>query len=259
MERIQPRRNKGLTTTGLRVLGLLFVALGAVGTGVIQNRILGMSAGKGADLLALLERDPSMMSYATMAIVMQAMETCAVPIFALLLAEGMENTSDVKAYLKRVLILALVSEIPYNLVVSGKLLDLTSRNPVFGVVFAMIAICFCQYYGEKNVKHFIIRLLVVFCAAMWCAMLRITFGGTMVLISYVLWAYRLKPSSYRYLAGSAATIVCSISSMLFIAAPMGFLAVLLYNGEEGNSTQRINYASYPAILLITAAAGMFLR
>ena len=256
MERIQPRRKRGINTSGLRVWGLLFAALGAVSVGIIQNRILGF--GEGSDLLTLLEQNPELMTYATMAVVMQAMETCAVPIFAFLLAEGMENTSDPKKYLYRVLTLAAVSEIPYNLVVSGKLLDLSSRNPVFGVAIALIAIWFCRGYQEKKLKNFLTRMLVVFCAVLWCTMLKVNYGGTMVVISYVLWAYRYKPSSYRLLAGAAATTLCSISYMLFIAAPMGFLAILFYNDEEGDSGRKVNYGAYPAILLITLAAGYFL-
>lgn len=256
MEMIEPRRKKGLNTSGLRIWGLLFVALGAVSVGIIQSRILGL--GSGADLLSVLEQHPEMMSYATMAVVMQAMETCAVPIFAFLLAEGMENTTDPKKYLCRVLAMAAAAEIPYNLVVSGKLLDLSSRNPVFGVAFALIAIWFCSGHQEKTLKNFLIRMLVVLCAVLWCSMLRISYGGTMVIISYVLWAYRYKPSSYRLLAGAAATTLCSISYMLFIAAPMGYLALLFYNDEEGDTDYKVNYGAYPAILLITWLAGMFL-
>lgn len=256
MERLQERRKKGLTTSGLRAWGMLFAALGAVSMGIIQRRILGI--GSGTDLLTVLENNPELMTYATLAVVMQAMETCAVPIFAFLLAEGMENTSSPRKYLLRVVTLAAATEIPYNLVSSGKLLDFSSRNPVFGVVFALIAIWFCKGYEEKKVKNFFVRMLVVVCAMLWCGMLKVNYGGTMVLISYVLWAYRLKPSSYRYLAGSAAAILCSISHMLFIAAPMGFLAILFYNDEEGESDRKVNYGAYPVILLLTLAAGIFL-
>ena len=258
MERIQERRNKGLTTTGLRVWGLLCAALGAVSVGIIQNRILGMAPGSGNDLLTVLEQNPELMTYATMAVVMQAMETCAVPIFAFLLAEGMENTGNPQKYLLRVLTLAVITEIPYNLAFGGKLLDLSSRNPVFGVAFALITIWFCSRYQEKKFRNFLVRMVVILCGMLWCGMLKISYGGTMVLISYVLWAYRYKPSSYRLLAGSAAAILCSISHMLFIASPMGFLAILFYNDDEGDSERKVNYAAYPVILVLTLLAGMFL-
>lgn len=255
MERIQPRRERGLSAAGLRVWGLLFIALGAVGTGIIQNGILGLSSGK--DLLTLLEQHPEMMRYATAAVVLQAMETCAVPIFAFLLTEGARHTSDLPRYLLRVLAVAAASEIPYNLLSEGKLLAFGARNPVFGLVFALIAIYFFRQYPEKSFKHLLLRLVVVICAAGWCAMLRVEYGGTLVIISAVLWAFRAKPS-YRNIAGATATIACSLGSMFFMAAPMGFLAVFLYNGEKGEINPAVKYGAYPAVLLTAALAGMFL-
>lgn len=257
MERIQPRRNKGLTTAGLRVWGMLFVAAGIVGRSILQNRILGLSDPSSPGLLAVLESNPDMMMYATMAIVLQALETCAVPIFAFLLTEGMEHTRDVKKYMLRVLGIAAAAELPFNIAMSGRLLDLGTRNPVFGLVFAMIVILFSKHYGEKTFKNAVIRIFVALCGAAWCTMLRIEYGSTLVIISAVLWAFRMKPS-YRNVAGATATILCSLSSMFFMAAPMGFLAVFLYNGEEGDVNPTVKYAAYPTILLVAAVAGMFL-
>lgn len=257
MERIQPGRNKGLTATGLRVWGMLFVAAGIVGRSILQNRILGLNDPGSPGLLAVLESSPDMMTYATVAIVMQALETCAVPVFAFLLTEGMAHTSDVKRYLMRVLGTAAGAEIPYNLAMSGKLLDFGSRNPVFGLVFAMVVILLCRPYEEKSFKNLLIRLFAVLCGALWCGMLRIEYGGMPVIIAAVLWAFRRKPS-YRNVAGAAATVVCSLGSMFFMAAPMGFLAVFLYNGEEGDLDPRVKYAVYPAALLLGWAAGVLL-
>lgn len=257
MERIQRRRNTGLNTNGLRLWAMLFVVLGIAGKAILQNRFLGMTKADGNALLALLEQNPDMMQYATMAVVLQALETCAVPIFAFLLTEGMTHTKDAKQYLLRIAATAASAEIPYNLAMSGKLLDFGSRNPVFGLVFALIAIWFCKYYGEKSFKNVCIWILVTFCAALWCGMLKVQYGAITVFIAAVLWGFRMKPS-YRNIAGASATIVCSLSSMFFMAAPMGFLAVFLYNGEEGELSPWVKYGAYPALLLGIGVAALFL-
>ena len=75
---------------------------------------------------------------ATIALVCQAVSTCAVPIFAFLLVEGFLHTSDWKRYLTRVSLMALAAEIPYNLAMSSKLIDLSSRNPAFGLVLSFV-------------------------------------------------------------------------------------------------------------------------
>lgn len=257
MERIQPRRTRGISSVGVRIWGMLFVVLGAVGKSLIQNRILGMSQVGGPGLEVLLETNPEMMSYVTAAVVLMTLETCAVPIFAFLISNGMQHTGSVKNYLLRVLGTAVLAEIPYNLVGADRILDLGSRNPVFGLVFAMIAINFCMEYPEKNLKHRLIRLFVTVCSAIWCGMLRIAYGGALVIIACVLWAFRAKPS-YRNLAGAVASVACSLSSMFFVAAPMGFMAVMLHNGEEGDSNRYVNYLAYPAILLAVFLTGKFL-
>ena len=44
-----------------------------------------------------------MMGYVTAAVVLMTLETCAVPIFAFLISNGMQHTGSVKQYMLRVL------------------------------------------------------------------------------------------------------------------------------------------------------------
>ncbi|URW87039.1 conjugal transfer protein TraX [Blautia wexlerae] len=60
----------------------------------------------------------------------------AIPVFAFLLVEGFRNTSDYKKYLIMMAVTALVSEIPYDLSICGKVWDFSSQN-------AMITMCIC--------------------------------------------------------------------------------------------------------------------
>ena len=53
------------------------------------------------------------------------------PIFAFLIVEGFEHTSDFKKYMVRILLFGLMSEIPYNLMISGKFIDFTHQNVFF--------------------------------------------------------------------------------------------------------------------------------
>lgn len=257
METIQRKKFAGLTSTALRMFGLLFAALGIAGKAVIQTRILGLGQITGQELLALLESSPDMMSMATAGIALEALETCAVPIFAYLAAEGMIHTKDYKQYLLRVLGLALLSEIPYNIAFSAKLVDFSTRNPVFGVALALIAIGFCARYAGRDVKNVLLKILFVFFALVWSVMLNVEYGIIVILIAVVMWLMRNKPN-VRNMAGAAVTILCSLSSMFFMAAPMGFLAIFLHNGEEGECNRYVSYLAYPVMLVAAAIAGTFL-
>ena len=50
-------------------------------------------------------------------------------------------------------LVALVSEIPYNLAMGGNFFVTASRNPVFGLVLGLILLWFYRYYGEKSAKN----------------------------------------------------------------------------------------------------------
>lgn len=256
MERIENTKPKGITSNGLHTWGMLFLAMGIVGRCIFQNHLLGMGSNTTKQLLELMSASENAMTYATIGLVLQAAETCAVPIFAYLLVEGRQQTSDFKKYALRVLGLALLSEIPYNLAMSSKLFDLSSRNPVFGLVMAMIALYFYGVYEEKNFKNTAIKALVTLAAFLWCAMLKIEYGGCIIILTAVLWAYREK-SLMRNMAGTTGAIVCMLVSPLFMVAPMGMMAVHFYNGERGQDNRLVNYLAYPVILLAVALYGIF--
>ena len=88
-------------------------------------------------------------------------------------------------------------------------------------------------------------------------MLKIEFGICFVLIAGVMWAFRSRPL-YRNFAGASAAIVCSVFNPFFLASPMGFLAVHMYNGEDGEENRVFCYLFYPAVLLLAAIAGWIL-
>lgn len=256
MERLISKKQSGITANALHTWGMLFLTIGIIGKSIFQNRLLGAVGLNTQQLLAAMDATPDAMMFATIGLVMQAMETCAVPIFAYLLVEGWQHTESRMNYAKRVLGLAVLSEIPFNFAMSGKLLSLSSRNPVFGILLCMIALYFYGVYEEKTFKNTAIKLLVTVGAFLWAAMLKIEYGGCMVILTAVLWAYRSN-SLMRNMAGATGAIVCMLYSPLFLIAPMGMLAVHMYNGEKGEDNRMVNYLAYPAILLVVSLFGVF--
>lgn len=257
MERIRDTRHSGIHRNALRTWGMLFLVIGIVGRSIVQYRMLGLGIIAGEELLSVLESSPNMMMAATMALILQALETCALPIFAFLLVEGYQHTSDLRKYLLRVLGVAVLSEIPYDLAMNGKLLDLSVQNPAFGLVLSLVVLYFYGTYAGKGMKNIFIKLLVTVCAMGWASMLRIEYAACMVLVVAVLKLYWDKPM-LRNIAGATMTVICSVNSLFFMAAPMGFLAVHFYNGEKPDEENRyVNYLAYPVSLLAVALIGRF--
>ena len=71
----------------------------------------------------------------------------AFPIFAFQTAEGYRHTHNFKGYCKRLAIFALVSEIPFNLMVSGSLLYPSHQNVMVTMLLGLLA---CRAYDRKK-------------------------------------------------------------------------------------------------------------
>ena len=77
---------------------------------------------------------------------------CAFPIFAFMVAEGYVHTSDVKKYMKRLFVFALISEIPFNLFYIGAPIFPFHQNVMFTLLYGLLilyqlenSICFYPF------------------------------------------------------------------------------------------------------------------
>lgn len=255
MERLgRQKKTYEINGNALRAFGLLFLAAGVISRGIIQNHILGLGNATGAQMIEIMGASEANMTMVTVALILQATETCAVPIFALMVVEGFCHTSDFKAYMVRVLKLGVLAEIPYNLLMGS---PLNTRNPVFGVAFALLLLYFYQTYAQKGMKNTLIKAVVTVAAVVWCEMLSIEFGAALVLVTAGFWPRREKPM-YRNLMGATMSFVCTVISPFFMASPMSFLLIHFYNGEKSTNSRKLNYLAYPVMLLAAAAAGLVL-
>lgn len=246
MERIQDRRPEGISRQTLRLWGLLFLAADTLSRGL--EGTLGDVMQSPQQLLDALNNSATMW-LVTVALVLRAVGTCAVPIFALLLTEGMTHTSNRKRYLLRVALLALACEIPYDLMTGNGVVNGSAQNPVMGCAFAMLMLLLMGCFPEKTGNHRLSRIVTLIAALLWCSMLNIQYGGAMVLLTGVLWLMKNKPQ-FRGLAGAGAAMVCGGFSPFFLASPMGFLPIHFYNGEKGEDERYISYLAYPGMLLV---------
>lgn len=244
---------RGLTTDGLRLWGAFFTLAGVVSTAVLQNGLLNLTNSSNEQLLALMESSTEAMVVASVAIILQFASYCALPLFAALMADGIVHTADLKAYGTRVALLALVSEIPYNLAYGGKLLDLSSRNPVFGLLLALVATWLVKTFADGNSKskNLLYTAGILAMAGLWCSMLRIDCGFTLVLLVVVLWKFRHN-TVWQLSWGTA---ICVIK----FPAPLGLLALYAYNGEKGNWGRKLAYGWYPVLLAVCGVVSLVLR
>ena len=259
MERITDTRSHGINRNALRTWALLLALGGLVARGLIQNHILGASTASSEELLALMNASSQNMTLVTVSLALQFTEAMAVPLFVLLLAEGVVHTADLKKYALRVTACAFLAEVPYDLLMFGKPFDMTAQNPMGGLVLGLLVLHFFRMYAAKGMKNFFVKLLVVVVGILWARMLRIDMGETVVMLIWPMYAFRDK-HLYRNLVTAIVSMFCAAFSLFFILAPIGCLFLHFYNGEKGEEepARVLTYGAYPAAMLLLALAGMFL-
>lgn len=258
MERLSGNtRPAGIGAGALRTWGLVFLLAGVVGKGLVQNAMLGLHQMNMDQIFQLMNEAEGVMGMVTLSLVLTAVESCAVPIFAFLLVEGYLHTASYKNYLIRVAALAMVSEVLYNIVMSGTAVDMQTRNPVWCVVLGLILLGLFRYVDERMGGKKLLKIVMAIAGILWAHMLKVEYGIFFLAVMLTLWIMRKKPQ-FRLFVGMGVTALCTAISPFYLAATMGFMAIHFYNGEQSESNKLINYAAYPAMLLICALAPLFL-
>ena len=248
---------QGRDAASIRKWAMIFLTVGIIGQGIIQNRLLHMNSVSGDELLAAMEHSPMVMPLLTVALIFKVVETCAAPLFAFLLVEGFQRTRSFEKYLLRVGAVAVISELPYNLAYGGKLFALSSRNPVFGLFICMVMLFFYARYEDKGLKNTAMKALITVAAFLWCLMLHIDQGICLVIMTAILWYARSRSNGRSVLAFCGA-MICTVFNMYYIGSGLACIMLHRYNEERGEQNEKLNYAFYPAVLLIVGIIGLFI-
>lgn len=144
----EPRRYIG--TDMLKIIGLLLTVQGTVGVALLQNGLLNMGGQTRLELWDLIQTDKNAAQVLAWSVLSKGMVSLAWPIFAYLAVEGLQNTSSFPRYALRLLITALVSEVPYDLAMSGKWVDWSSQNFLFSLLIGLVALYMVQEVAEAG-------------------------------------------------------------------------------------------------------------
>lgn len=250
------RKLPGLTTQGVRNWGLMFLIFGMV----FNPKIEAAMSGKEAPFLVT-----------TVALILQLLHYCAIPMFVFLLIEGITHTSSLKKYATRIGILAVAVQLPYNYAIYGELFSFKSYmifrlNPVFGLLLAMVLIRYLRQYEGKSMKNILMKIVLWMVAFLWVKILRIEYGFPVILLAPIIYFLRNKRMLMIF-AGCIALTLCGfldstggqsyLKTAAYVAsAPVSFMVLHFYNGERGEGNRYINYLAYPVMLI---AIGLFAK
>lgn len=226
----------GLDSTALRLLAILFMVLDHLWATVVPGNLWLTCVGR-----------------------------LAFPIFAFQLCEGYRHTSDYRRYRRRLLVFALLSEIPFNLFYAGSVIFPFHQNVLFTLLLGLLAIRQADMLRrEEGIKKKSLRFLALLLIFAGGAVLFPDYGlmGVMtVLCFFVFRDHRLfqlaAMAVLNIFAFKGQTIPVSLGALAFDFPIQGFALlalplIWLYNGEKGRGGKGLRlfwYIFYPLHML----------
>lgn len=190
----------------------------------------------------------------------------AFPLFAFELVQGYMHTHNLRNYAKRLLLLAILSEIPFNMVAGASFFFPWHQN-VAWTLLAGLAICYCadNFAKTSETSRKLWYFLGLLGALILPRLLLTDYGSDGILFILLFWLTR-KGGTARYaiqviimflicqfLFGGRTILIGSFALQTQCFALLALPLIWLYNGRHGSRNKVLQYtayAFYPVHLLI---------
>lgn len=243
-ETLLPSARRGLSGTALKMIACITMLIDHIGASCIEAGLLlpeletGEVSGGALNQLPLYQLDR----------VLRFTGRLAFPIFCFLLVEGFVHTHDVKKYVRRLFLFALISEVPFDLAFFRMPFALDHQNVYWTLALGMLAMAGLKHFekpdGSASWKGLLCAAGCTLAALLACT----DYDGIGVLIICAL-----------YLTRADRKRQCIVGAVLFaweLTAPLAFVLVWFYNGQRGRCTpamQKVFYWFYPVHLSVLVA------
>lgn len=221
---------------------------------------------------------------------LRAVGRLAFPIFVFLIVEGFFHTKDVKKYIKRLGIFAIISEIPFDLAFYSSLhgtdfitdfkavfsdgFDMKlfaellnnlniHQNVFFTLFFGLVLLYLMHLVELKFPKQLLISnlldaaLTIGFCLLAFFLRTDYNFAGILMFVAFYLFrSSKLLISICLFIINMSMSNFAGFQAtgnifyVIQMLATLSILPIAFYNGKKGKNAKYIFYIFYPAHLLI---------
>ena len=203
----------------------------------------------------------------------------AFPIFAFLIVEGIHHTTNIKKYMLRLFVFAIISEIPFNLMSSGSLINPFHQNVLWTFLIAMIGIVLIEKVKAKLSYFWLIPLsmIIVIICYLLGTLLMLDYHGEGVLTVFTF--YYFYGNKYWHRIGQFLILFwinCDLLGGLVYELSLGpfqidwpqqgfalfaLIPIWLYSGKQGYYNRHVKhfyYWFYPVHALLLGMASQIL-
>lgn len=179
--------------------------------------------------------------------IIRAIGRVAFPIFCYQIIEGYEHTRNRWKYALNLLIFLALSEIPFDLLLVGKL-SWRYQNVYWTLLIGLLAVMAMGKIEERNWRFGIIPEYIVGAAFAFLAQyLRTDYGAWGVFLIEIIFLTRKMDRIWQCLI----CIIFLCTKRTEVAGIVAFILILFYNGERKNKINKyIFYSLYPIHLAL---------
>lgn len=177
-------------------------------------------------------------------IILRCIGRISFPIYAFLLVEGFIHTRDVRKYSLRLLLFALLSEIPFDMAFFGKALYWQHQNIFFTLFLGVLMLAMIQKFSFQPAAQILSAATCIAAAFVF----RVDYSGIGVILILALWYFRAHP--VKRLAAFVLLLVLGYGTGIESWALLSYVPIALYNGRRGPSMKYVFYIFYPAHLIV---------
>ncbi len=173
----------------------------------------------------------------------------AFPIYCFLLVEGGIHTKNPLKYSARLLLFALISEIPFDLAFGKSIMDFNHQNVFFTLFLGLVGIIMLKQRGPIRLLGFLMPFVAEFLKTDYGA-----YGVLIILLFYVLHEHvALKMSFFGLLT------YLNYNGSVQLYACLSIIPMLFYNGKRGYNIKYAFYVFYPLHLLVLYFIAHYLK
>lgn len=237
MEQAIKRKQFSLSGSTLKFIAMITMLIDHIGAVVLLRYILDMQGH-----ISSVEQYNSMV---TLYRVMRGIGRIAFPIYCFLLVEGFQKTHNLKKYILRLGVFALIAEVPFDLAFTARVFSLRYQSVMLTLLVGVLTMWGVSLL-ERHVKNRILLVLggalVIALGAGAAELMKTDYGYLGILCIMVL--YALRRVKWMQILGG-----CLVFSWE-VWAPVAFLPIAFYDGRRGLRLKYVFYLFYPLHLLI---------
>lgn len=185
----------------------------------------------------------------------------AFPLYCFLLVQGVLHSRDLRAYARRLLLFALLAEIPFDLLTFSRIASGVEQNALFALLLGLLAVQAVRSLDKQPA----LAALAVLLLCIVSMLLRVQFGWLAVALCLCFYFFRAQKMSMTMCAGAALmlyTLSLHLSGvtrswvLVSLCSLLSLPLLLCYNGRRGPRAPLLSmlfYAAYPLHLIALVA------